>query len=199
MEEKNPAERKPTATIAVVVVLLVIVFTILAVVFREGGRVNPPATGGNSLVIPIDKVVPDMIAGFEGFAFSVTNGAHVVTIGKFVAKRVSAVDGRVRVNFDAVAIGNAESAQWNTSVLLEFPLACDGARLKAGEIGVRRIHVYDLPKDFGQDELEHNDAIVARIKDIVRPSRELVTGTERIVDVKLTVDDNIRIVTGGSL
>ena len=199
MKEKSPEARKPTATIVVVVVLLVIAFAILVLVFREGGRVKPFATSGNSLVMPIDKVVPDMIAGFDGFTFSVTNGAHVVTIGRVVAKRVSAVDGRVRVNFDAVAIGNAESAQWNTSVLLEFPLACDGARLKAGEIGVRRIHVYGLPKDFGEDELEHNDAIVARIKGIVRPSRELVTGTERIVDAKLTVDDNIRIVTGGSL
>ena len=143
--------------------------------------------------MPVDKIAAEMIAGFDGLSFTVTNGDHVVHVGNFAAKRASAVDGRMRINFDATAYEPGIEGQWETSVLIEISLTGDGTRLRGDDIAVRRIHIYDLPKTFGNDELEYDPRVVSIIKSRVCPTKEVVSDSQKIVDVKLTTDDNIKI------
>ena len=146
-----------------------------------------------SFEVPIDDVVGEMIAGFNDLLFAVTNGERVVYVGRFIAKRTSSVDGRVRVNFDATAYELQSKGRWNASVQIEFSLVAYGVRLRGDGITVRRIHIYDLPKSVGNDELEYNPDAVFAVKGRLRPSKELVSDSLRIVDSKLTTDDTVRI------
>lgn len=188
--------KRKIAWAGIVVLFLFLSLAIAVLIVRERNSQMVFTASDTSVVLSIDRVVSDMIAGFDNFSFAVTNRGHVLTVGMFVAKRVSAVDGRVRVNFDAVAIGSTNEEHWETSVLVEFVLVGDGSRLKAGDINVRRIHIYDLPEKFGTDELEYNETIVSLIKDRIRSSEKIVFESQRIVAVELTVDDKVKITTG---
>ena len=177
--------------LAVIGVLLALAMVfVFAVRHREQA---PEPAAAMSLEVPIDEVAREMIAGFEGFSFAVTNREHVVNVGNFAAKRVSAVDGRMRVNFSAMAYEWASGGRWEASVLVEFTLAGDGSRLRGDNVAVRRIHIYDMPKTVGNDELENNPEAVAAVRGRVRPSKEVVSDSQRVVDVKLTTDDTVKI------
>jgi hypothetical protein len=70
----------------------------------------------------------------------------------------------------------------------------DGTRLKGDNITVRRIHIYDLPKIIGNDELEYDSRVVSLVKDRFRPSKEVVSDWQKVIDVKLTTDDNVNVI-----
>lgn len=146
-----------------------------------------------SFELSLDEVASEMISAFDGLRFSVTNGENIIEIGNFIAKRVSAVSGRVRVNFNATAYDLSSNGKWETSVLIEFLLVSDGPRLKGDDITVRRCHVYDLPKTLGNDELEYNPAVVSILKNGLQRSKDVVSDSQKVVDVKLTTDDKVRI------
>lgn len=159
---------------------------------KDGGK-ETEGFGSQAFEVPLDDIAAEMIAGFDGFSFAVTNGQHVVHVGNFSAKRVSAVDGRVRVNFNAVAYEAESGGRWETSVLIEFSLASNGSRLKGDGIAVRRIHIYDLPKTVGNDELEYDPRVVSIVKARLQSSKEVVSESQKIVEVKLTTDDVVKI------
>ena len=180
--------------IGAVFALIVLSFAATAILMRgPGGSENDDGLENASFELPLDEVAPEMISAFDGLRFSVTNGEHIIEIGNFVAKRVSAVNGRIRVNFDATAYEKSSDGKWETSVLIEFLLVSDGSRLKCDDVSVRRCHVYDLPKTLGNDELEYNPAVVSILKGALQRSKDVVSDSQKVVDVKLTTDDNVRI------
>ena len=188
MEAEKRNNGKGLAVVGLLLALAVVF--VFAVRHREQ---EPEPAAVMSFEVPIDEVAREMIAGFEGFAFAVTNREHVVNVGSFAVKRVSAVDGRMRVNFSAMAYERASGGRWEASVLVEFTLAVDGSRLRGDNIAVRRIHIYDIPKTVGNDELENNPDAVEAVKGRVRLSKEVVSDSQRVVDVKLTTDDTVKI------
>ena len=179
--------------IGAVLALIVLSLAVTAILMRGPQGSGNEGDGSSSFELPLDEVASEMISGFDGLRFSVTNGEHIVEIGNFVAKRVSAVNGRVRVNFNATAYEQSSGGRWETSVLIEFLLVGDGSKLKGDDIAVRRCHVYDLPKTLGNDELEYNPAVVSVLKDGLQRSKDVVSDSQNVVDVKLTTDDNVRI------
>ncbi len=195
MEDVTKQKRESRVLAFVIVSLILAGAIVLALVFgRDRGPGDVAAEVGHaSLEVPLVEVAAEMIAGFDDFSLAVTNGDHVVYVGKFVAKRTSAVNGRVRVNFDATAYEPRSAGRWNVSVLIEFSLVGDGARIRGKDIAVRRIHIYDLPKTVGNDELENNLDVVSIVKRRIRPSKAIVSDSEKIVDLKLTTDDAVKI------
>ena len=177
----------------VALALIALAFAVVVALIRKPSGSGIEGSEVASLELPLDEVASEMISGFDGLQFSVTNGEHIVEIGNFVAKRVSAVNGRVRVNFNAAAYEQSSGGRWETSVLIEFLLVSDGSKLKGEDIAVRRCHVYDLPKTLGNDELEYNPAVVSILKGGLQRSKDVVSDLQKVVDVKLTTDDNVRI------
>ena len=179
--------------VGAVFALILLSLAAIAILMR-----GPRGSGNDDLEnayfeLPLDEVVPEMISAFDGLRFSVTNAEHIIEIGNFAAKRVSAVNGRVRVNFNAIACEQASDCRWETSVLIEFFLGSDGNRLKAEDVTVRRCHIYDLPKTLGNDELEYDPRVVSILKSKMQSTNEIVADSQKVIDVKLSADDTIKI------
>lgn len=193
-EKKTSTEpQRKWRTLVIAFVLLATAIAIAFVLRNERGGQGLEGSASQSFEVPIDEIAAEMIAGFEGFSFSVTNGEHIIHVGAFSAKRVSAVGGRVRVNFNATAYEAESGGRWETSILIEFSLAGEGARLKGTDVEVRRMHIYDLPKDIGNDELECDPRAVSIVKARVQSSKDVVPDSQKVVDVKLTTDDTVKI------
>ena len=195
--KKSSKSRRSRSLLGILAVGVVVIAAMLLLYDRDTAMGTARPGFEASFVMPLDEIVSDMVAGFDDFSFVLANGEKELKVGKFRAKRVSAVNGRVRINFDAVAFDSGSSEQWDVSTLVECILVGRGSRLEAIDIVVPRIHVYNLPKEFGSDHLEYNDDIVTKIKARILPSKEIVYGNEEISDVEVTVDDNVKVVIGG--
>jgi hypothetical protein len=198
VNEKNDfAQAKFRRRVLMCAFVLIMTATALALAFYLKNQLCnqvPRYAVLQSFEIPLDEIAAEMIAGFNEFSFAITNGEQVVHVGNFLAKRVSAVGERVRFNFDATTYKVESGERWETSVLIELSLVGDGTRLKGDNITLRRIHIYDLPKIIGNDELEYDSRVVSLVKDRFRPSKEVVSDWQKVIDVKLTTDDNVNVI-----
>jgi hypothetical protein len=110
---------------ATVLLVIASAFATTLYIARTPKKGSPTPISTSYKTLPIDNVVSTMITRLDSSTFSIKTDENIVTVGNFVAKRVSTIDGRVRLNLNAIAKGNTELEQWETSILIEFNLISD--------------------------------------------------------------------------